>query len=332
MRRPITITLLAVMLVPGIAWADDDDWEDEGDNGWNRWEGNGWSGETPDWARGRGYWDGHYRGFGSGYWRSPGFWIDSGVWGDARPWTFGVSGYNGRTFPHMTAANGLVEAEYPELRRMAHGSLLEFHRWLGGVPAGEVWQKHFETRTVLDLLARDKHSPPAAAELETLVRVLGMFDQAVENAELNSLTRVGSFRATHSALRELAMAPEERRVRQLSSSARHLNRELSGIATGAKWQGYLALPDEILAAADRPAGPINGRRQLKTEELAQILERFDRVSRLPEYRAIAALPAFQMTHERLTNLLHPQDETPDEPSDPPALALPPPPEPDNSLR
>lgn len=46
-------TMLAALLLPTIALANE--WKDESSKGWK-----GWSGETPGWARGRGYWDGHY--------------------------------------------------------------------------------------------------------------------------------------------------------------------------------------------------------------------------------------------------------------------------------
>lgn len=53
-------TTLAVALLPSITVGDD--WKDESGKGRWGWDGDRWewNGETPDWARGRGYWDGRY--------------------------------------------------------------------------------------------------------------------------------------------------------------------------------------------------------------------------------------------------------------------------------
>jgi hypothetical protein len=50
---------LAALLLPTAAVADE--WKDESGKGRKGWEDRkDWNGETPGWARGRGYWDGHY--------------------------------------------------------------------------------------------------------------------------------------------------------------------------------------------------------------------------------------------------------------------------------
>jgi hypothetical protein len=59
--------------------------------------------------------------------------------------------------------------------------------------------------------------------------------------------------------------------------------------------------------------------------LDQIVVRYDLVSRNPEYAAIAALPEFQATHQRLTELvIPPLQEPPPLPSAAVAEELPPP--------
>jgi hypothetical protein len=56
----IKATVLALLL-PAMVLADS--WKDEsgkGRKGWDDDDRRGWYDETPDWARGRGYWDGYY--------------------------------------------------------------------------------------------------------------------------------------------------------------------------------------------------------------------------------------------------------------------------------
>lgn len=200
--------------------------------------------------------------------------------------------------------------DYRQLRNVARDSSANFDRWLSGIPAGEVWRKHFESRSIQELLASDVDAPPAADEREAIVRILGIFDRAVAASELDDLTRMGSARTLHAALRELATPPDRRLVRQLSLSARIMNRSLDAIKTGVTWQRYLALPDGIIAAVDRPPGDAEPRPEFDSEELGQILERYDNVSTNEEYRAIASLPEFQATHERLIELVNPPPKTP----------------------
>lgn len=329
-------TMLAGLLLPAIAVGDE--WKDESGKSWKDWEDKSWNGETPRWARGRGYWDGHWGGYypgavpfyenGDGYWTEP----DDSYY--SLPWSIGVQGVV-RTGPFAPAgapfvAPGLEIAElnYRALRRMAHTSLADFDRWLTEIPAGELWRRHFDTRAALELLAPDQDAAPTPREREAFARVLVIFDEAVENADLSTLTRMDGFRRSRVALRELATPVDERLVRQLSLSARNLHRSLAGLSTGTKWQRYLTLPDDIMAAADRPPAIAKERPGINRDALAGVLERFELVSRNPEYRGIAALPAFQVTHERLTALLHLPSEAEEEAPPPiPKGALPPPPEP-----
>jgi hypothetical protein len=319
-------TTLAAILLPGIAIGeDDDDGNDNGQNGWS-----GWYGATSDWSRGRGYWGGSWDGRYPGY--SPFNWNDDDSWNYSnysRPAAVRLSGYV-RTDPRIPGGFELLELDHRSLRHMMHTSVMDFDRWLHGIPGGEVWRKHFETRAILELGAPHEDAALTTAERDTIVRVLGVYDQAVEDPDLRTITRADSFHAAHVALRELATPADERLVRQLSSSARNLNRSLAGISTGAKWQRYLALPDEIIAAADKPPGATQPDRRFDADELARILERYDRVSRNPEYRGIAALPPFQVTHERLIALLNHGDEAQDESSPVPTGTLPPPPPPEQN--
>jgi hypothetical protein len=216
------------------------------------------------------------------------------------------------------AGDQLLQMDYGELRSAARATVAEFDQWLTSIPAGEVWRKHFELAALHEALASEAAT---TAEHDVIVRVLGIFDRAVASSDLDDLTRTTSARQLHALLRELATPSDQRLMRQLSLNARSLNRALSGFNTGVTWQRYLALPDGIIAAADRPPGKSERRTEFDADELARMVDRFDEVSRNPDYGAIARLPEFQATHQRLIELADPP--TPEPPA---AMAeqLPPP--------
>lgn len=323
MKNRIYTTLASLLLVTipsGLVLADD--WNDKSAQGSGR--------SVAPFAGGGGNWryDDDWSG---GYYGNSG-----GNYGTAPNWYYQQSGY---VVPGQASGYFPVPAEY-QLLELDERSLLatvrdsttQFDRWLSEIPAGEVWRKHFETRTVLNLVTPEPKAPLAADQRQEIVRVVAIYDRAVENPDLSTLTRTDQFRAAHAALRELAIPRKERLVRQLSLSARALHHSLGQFNTGSTWQRYLGLPDSILAAADRPAGAERSGKSEKVdaEELAPILDHYDRVTENPEYRRIAALAAFQVTHERLTALVNPQTE----PSarvealpSPQANAVPPPPPP-----
>jgi hypothetical protein len=229
-----------------------------------------------------------------------------------------------RTSPGASATDELLHMDDRLLRSVARAASADFDRWLSGIPAGEVWRKHFESREIQEALASDVDALLTPAEREVTERILGIFDQAVANADLNEITSVPSARTLHAALRELATHPDQRLLRQLSMSARNLNRSLAAVNTGVSWQRYLALPDGVIAAADRPPGDAEPPQELDPLELGEILERYDNVARSPEYQAIASIPEFQATHRRLTEMVNPPPDAP--PPVPTAVAeeLPPP--------
>ena len=295
-------------VVPFLGW--DDDWDRDDDWDWDD-DRDGW--DDGDWNR-------RWRGSG-GYPR--GSYYDGRIYVEPGR----VSGY---VRPYAGAASGyeLLELDDRTLRSAVLASTAEFDRWLSGIPAGEVWQTHFETRAILDLASAGVNAPATVEERETILRVLETYDQALRRPDLRTITRMDGFRAAHAALREIAVPADERLVRQLSYSARILHHSLGGFSTGAAWQRYLTLPDEIVAAADRPPAAAERDRQFDAEELQAILDRYDRVSRNVEFRPIAALPAFQATHDRLAELVSRQDASraapPAAPPSPPAEDLPPP--------
>jgi len=217
-------------------------------------------------------------------------------------------------------ADELVHMDYRTLRAMVRAAAADFDRWLVGIPAGGVWRKHFDTPALLELAASDVDAPPTAEERESIAHLLAIFDEAVATPDLDQLTRTDSARTLHVALRELHTPPDQRLLRQLSLSARALNRTLGTISTGATWQRYLALPDAILAAADRPLGEAASRQDFDAAKLDEVLKRYEHVTQIEAYSAIAALPEFQMTYERLKAFVNPPPEEPN----PPPEELPPP--------
>jgi hypothetical protein len=214
----------------------------------------------------------------------------------------------------VPAADELMHMDYGTLRNVAIAANADFDRWLASIPAGEVWRKHFETRAVDELLGVDENAPPSDEQRGEIVRVLKILDEAVADSDMNDLTRRDSARTLRASLRELVTPPNHRLVRQLSYNGRQLNRSLGTLSTGVTWQRYLALPDAIVAAMDRPPGDSKAGVDIDEGELRQILGRYDEISANPEYDMIASLPAFQATHERLTELV-----TPPPPNTPPPV-------------
>jgi hypothetical protein len=222
------------------------------------------------------------------------------------------------------ASEELLHMDYGTLRAVALAANADFDLWLSEIPAGEVWRKHFETRALDELLASERNAPPSADDRAEIARILGVFDRAVVSSDLQDLTRRESARTLRALLRELTTPPEQRLIRQLSWEARMLNRSLGELSTGVTWQRYLALPDGIIAAMDRPAGDNESDVEFDPEELKKVLDRYDNVSTNPDYYMIASIPAFQATHGRLTELVEPPSNTPPPVPTETAEELPPP--------
>lgn len=204
-----------------------------------------------------------------------------------------------------TVGDELLQMDYRRLRNVVLASSGDFEDWLSGIPAGEYWRKHFELRSLQEHLAPNVNASPTADERKTIIRILGILDQAVATPELDDITRIASARTLDTALRELVMPTDQRLLRQLSQSARMLNRSLGSLNTGVSWQKYLALPDEIIAAADKPPGDGEPRPEVDREKLGRILVRYDQVSQSQEYRRITSIPEFQATYQRLTAVVNP---------------------------
>ncbi len=115
-----------------------------------------------------------------------------------------------------SAAEELLQMDYLTLRRVARASSADFDRWLSGIPAGEVWRKHFESRAIQEQLAPDVDAPPTADERQAIFRIVDIFDQAVTTAELNDLTRVASAHSSRVAPRTCHAARSKTRTPTVS--------------------------------------------------------------------------------------------------------------------
>jgi hypothetical protein len=55
----------------------------------------------------------------------------------------------------VSPAEAMLQMDYLRLRRVARTAGAEFDRWLSRIPAGEVWRKHFESRSNPQLLTSE---------------------------------------------------------------------------------------------------------------------------------------------------------------------------------
>lgn len=120
---------------------------------------------------------------------------------------------------------------------------------------------------------------------------------------------------------ELRQMPEARLRRQLFGSALDLDRALDRFETGESWQRYLSVAPGLPLSRDR----FDSAEITRTNgQLATVLAHFDAVSKNADYRMIAALPAFQWTHELLAEYLDARRMSQSAAHPTPAEELPPP--------
>jgi hypothetical protein len=102
---------------------------------------------------------------------------------------------------------------------------------------------------------------------------------------------------------ELATMDEEALWQFLSSTANRLHERLSRFDTGASWQRYLRLPEEVLTDSSLN---LHERRDALTE----LLRRYRYVVTEPRYERIANLPAFTAMQAALTEVVSRLDASP----------------------
>jgi hypothetical protein len=93
----------------------------------------------------------------------------------------------------------------------------------------------------------------------------------------------------------LAAMDDEALWRALRNASLRLNQRLSRFDTGATWQRYLRLPDELVSGSSVGA-------EERRAAAAKLRERFAEVAANEGYRKITGLPAFTAMHAVLTEM------------------------------
>jgi len=105
------------------------------------------------------------------------------------------------------------------------------------------------------------------------------------------------------APRDWSQLSVENLRRELASTARDLQAALARFAKGDSWQRYLHVSQLIEQGEPAREGE-EAAPPLTRSELESLIGRFDSVGRNAQYRAVAALPAFQITHDLLVAYLN----------------------------
>jgi hypothetical protein len=158
---------------------------------------------------------------------------------------------------------------------------------LNGLPTRDYWKSHLRTAEILTLVSDDTEDPPPTDVRDRLREILQLHDAVRQSQELAAIARLPSFERLSAELAEYVAPAEQRLEHQLGASARQLDLALTQIRDGSEWRKYLALP------------PGFGVTTPNSRELANVLERFEAISRNVGQREIAELPSFQVTHQLL---------------------------------
>lgn len=162
-------------------------------------------------------------------------------------------------------------------------------------PSGAFWKTSLKTDEIARLVASDAVGPPTEPVRMQLQEIAGTLDALSADPDANAVVRLASFRNLRAALREYTL-PEDIRARgQLYSAAAELNRSLDQFATAKTWLRYFALTSGGALAPNQRAGES----AQPTPDYVTLLDRFDSVEKDPQFSMIAALPAFERTHDLL---------------------------------
>jgi hypothetical protein len=310
---------------------------DRGRADWNRWDnryssyyGRGWD-YRPGFGWGINVPLGRYGGIGFGdyygYYGSPyyygrsgwNYWGPDGYYGNWGP-GYDTYGYDSSTPMYSEASKQPAQEEQAqgqlpplpsskELARFTDRQLQNFIAWaangytreLAQYSTGNTWVKYFRLD---DLKALAPNAPGAAPKQmpdiasaksrNVIDEVLDRLDSASKNDEYKTITNSWGFQALQVALKEASKSPEERGPGVLKGQAEVLSNSLKQLSTGDSWRKHLEI-DTIEKLADQKDLQSN-------EDLQKITERFDKVTRNPEYQAIAQLPGFTGVYSTLHKL------------------------------
>ncbi len=210
----------------------------------------------------------------------------------------GGYGYNAGYYG-LPGPNDLAQMDWRTLRRAIRDITRSLDRQLATFPAGDHWRTHLRL-SELRPLVREADGPPAAEDYGPLEEIRGTFEATKSDLALRDIARLDSFRALTAALGEFVMPPDQRVRRQLSVAATDLDRALERLGPQLGWQKYIGMPVELLASSEEG---VPNDAPLNPGVLAEVLARFDSVSRDDQYRVIARLPSFRVTHARLAEYL-----------------------------
>jgi hypothetical protein len=192
----------------------------------------------------------------------------------------------------------LAEVDWWTLRRVVRRAAAQLDAELHQFPTGDVWRRNFKTAEIPDLVA-DVEGPPSEEERQVAAQLAAAYETGLQTPDLRAVTRLDNYRVLHAALKELALPAEPRLRRQLIASARYLDRSLGDLRNGESWQRYLALPETLFALQEAVGDAVLQPEPDDVAALAKVRDRFETTRHTPEFRGVARLPDFNITHERL---------------------------------
>ncbi len=200
-----------------------------------------------------------------------------------------------RTAPTVPTAEQLAALSDEQLHGLLSLGLQALKRDLGDIRTGGTWKAYFQLEDFNTALTEAKDRPPAAPTLARLREILGSFDAVAVEPKYQVISRLWSFRTLRVTLHEYSLPPIERQQHMLVARLQALKRDLNALTdVGPGWKEYLQLlPLESI---------LDSRGELSSsqrEQLEEIVNRFDQVSREPKYVVVARLPAFEPTHRSL---------------------------------
>ena len=137
-----------------------------------------------------------------------------------------------RVGPLAKTTKGTLSDKPIDLRRAILESRLDLDNDLKKLPTGAVWRNFFLTRqAIVNAKGKGEATPDERARIEKL---LSIFDQAADNADLKAITNLESFRSLHAAMHEFVLSPLARLQRRIDYHAEDLQKPAhadSAIAT-----------------------------------------------------------------------------------------------------
>ena len=184
----------------------------------------------------------------------------------------------------------------------------------GPDPAGAEKVKDASAAFQAEAMRSGKGPDPAGAEKvkdasaafqaeASLAKIADRFEKVAENPEYKKITAVRGFQTLRLGLREYTLPPTDRQTHVLSARLPILTGALDRLRGGAAWKEFLKLEEleQLLESVD----------ELQSEDrdkLVEILQRFEKIRRDPQYAVVARTRGFEVTHEALKALVESLEE------------------------